>query len=155
MKSVVGFTMIELLTAVSIMMLLLGGGIAAYMQFDEGQELRRATDEVISALELVRKEARAGDKPSSCQRMLTNTVNFNTHTYTTSTVCDNNGSIQNIETSRQQIDDSVTFQNAGMVSFRVLHGGVPYAPLEITLVHNNGESNTIEIGVAGTISVQE
>jgi len=65
LKSQKGFTLIELLVAVGIMGLLVGGGVAAYVQFDLTQQLTQAGESMEVFLRLAQKRAAAGEKPSS------------------------------------------------------------------------------------------
>lgn len=58
-----GFTLIEMVVAVGLMMLLLGSTIVGYRQFANRQEVIQGGKEFVSALRLAQKRASVGDKP--------------------------------------------------------------------------------------------
>ncbi len=142
------FTLIELLVVTSIAMLTLGGGLAAYIEFDEGQQLQRAADQFESRLVLARKQARAGDKPDGCQRLESISVNFTIDRYNRSAYCNN----ADIVLEQYTLPTGVSIQGSGIMAFGVLHGGVANAPRDIVFEHSNGDTITIQVGPAGSIN---
>ncbi len=61
-----GFTLIELLVVITVLALLVGGGVAAYRRFNEKQIVTSATQQIISAIRTVQKKSSVGDKPTGC-----------------------------------------------------------------------------------------
>lgn len=61
-----GYTLIEVMVVVTLMGLLVGGGIAAMTSARQKQILKRAGSQLYSDLRLAQARASAGDKPSEC-----------------------------------------------------------------------------------------
>ena len=61
-----GFTLIELMVSVTIMLLLVGGGIASYVSFNDRQTLVTSAHRVETYLRSAQKKARVGDRPATC-----------------------------------------------------------------------------------------
>lgn len=61
-----GFTLIELLVVISIIGLLFTIGIAAYQEFNRGQIVVQAAQELKESLRLAQSKALAGEKPAGC-----------------------------------------------------------------------------------------
>jgi len=59
-----GFTLIELMVVIGVTLLLVGGGLAAYNQFNNRQLVKRAGGAVTDLLRLAQTKALTGDKPS-------------------------------------------------------------------------------------------
>lgn len=64
-----GFTLIEVLVSVAIMILLLGGGIAAYINVDRRQSLQNVCAQMTQYVRTAQKRARVGDKPAGCDTL--------------------------------------------------------------------------------------
>lgn len=60
-----GFTLVELMVTVTIMMLAIGGGAVYVGNFNNRQKLRSAKSELLSALKQARNIAKVSQKPSS------------------------------------------------------------------------------------------
>lgn len=63
-KNGAGFTLIELLITVTIMALLVGGGVAAYNNFNENQKLSQGTNYIKGILRKAQSKTSVGEKPS-------------------------------------------------------------------------------------------
>ena len=119
-----GFTMIELMITVTIMMLMLGGGIAAYIRFNDRQTLQGASKQLETQMRSAQKKARVGDIPDGCDRLVdyrVSMVNGENDIYTDAT-CTN----QTIRVATTTLNSSITVNADFMVAFKVLHGGVEY-----------------------------
>ena len=62
-SSQAGFTLIEMIVVIGLMVLMLGGSIAGYRKFNERQTVLQGGKEFVSALRLAQKRASVGDKP--------------------------------------------------------------------------------------------
>jgi type II secretory pathway pseudopilin PulG len=61
-----GFTLLELLISVTIMMLLVGLGVASFITFNERQQLTGAAKELQEFFRSAQTRARTGDVPAGC-----------------------------------------------------------------------------------------
>lgn len=62
-----GYTLIEIMIATLIMFFIVGGGVAAYRQFDERQALTNYGRNLAIDLRETQKKAQSGEKPDSCR----------------------------------------------------------------------------------------
>src|SRR5574340_877305 len=129
-----GFTLIEMLVVITITMLMLGGGIAAYIKFNEKQQLVGAAKQMQTYLRGLQKKARVGDRPDGCTRLLsyTLTVAANSNLVLMEANCENT----DISTDQYTIGGGVKAQNNVEVSFKVLQGGATSLG-DITLIKDN------------------
>jgi type II secretory pathway pseudopilin PulG len=65
-KTALGYTLIELLIVITLIVLLFTLGMAQYNQFNRRQILTKARDELVSNLRLVQSKSLAGEKPDAC-----------------------------------------------------------------------------------------
>jgi len=85
-----GFTLIEVLVTVSMVILLSGGVIAAFSTFNENQTLKSTSSEMLSNLRFAQTKAITGDTPSSCSGLSGYSLTFTADTldyYTIEAVC--------------------------------------------------------------------
>lgn len=61
-----GFTLLELVISVAIMMLLVGMGVATYLQFNERQQVTSAAKELQELMRSAQTRSRSGDVPPGC-----------------------------------------------------------------------------------------
>lgn len=61
-----GFTLLELLISITIMMLMVGLGIASFITFNERQQLTGAAKELQEFFRSAQTRARTGDVPAGC-----------------------------------------------------------------------------------------
>jgi len=65
-KSVYGFTLIELMIVMVITVFLIGGGIAAYTNFNERQTVKSAGTQLYNDLRFAQSKASSQEKPAGC-----------------------------------------------------------------------------------------
>jgi prepilin-type N-terminal cleavage/methylation domain-containing protein len=144
-----GFTMIELLVAITILLLLLGSGIASYVRLNDKQTLVTNGRKLQLYFRTAQKRARVGDKPTGC-------VNLTGYSVVAAAVDAAVVQLNAICTNATYLDDSFTLpagvapQTAINVQFKVLQGGAS-PPSTITLT-GSGKSFSFTIGAGGDIS---
>lgn len=84
-----GFTLIEIIVSVTLLLLLTGLFIANYTGFNDSQTVKKAASDLITNLKAVRTTASSGVKPVGCDTLVGYTVSFPTaSSYTTQASCD-------------------------------------------------------------------
>lgn len=121
-----GFTLIEMLVTITIMLLLVGGGLASYLQFDQRQGVITAADQVEVLLRSAQKKARVGDKPSGCDTLQGYSVDLTSGNGDINLVanCLVGGAPQDITVTTEQLRATVTAASTVSIQFNVLAGGV-------------------------------
>lgn len=132
-----GFTLIELITAITIMALLSTVGIASFVNYSRSQQVFTATQNVVTALQLAKANASSQVKPVSCSDPLSGyqvSIDANGNTYSLEAVC---GDVVDV-TSRKTypLGQSVMFSPGGTqtVLFRTVTGDVVITPSETSIV---------------------
>lgn len=152
-----GYTLIEVMVTMVLIMVVLGGGIAAYRGFDQRQRLTNAGRQLANTLRDVQKRAQIGDKPDmgACE---TNQLegwrirSDGSHSFIIAARCDDTEVDEQVfefepDTSSQNKTINVSSFN---LSFDVLTGRVSSS----TSIQLTDETNTytIEVSSAGGIS---
>lgn len=157
--------MIELLVATTIMLMMVGGGIAAFVSFNDRQTLLTSGKELQTYIRSAQVKARSGDRPADCDRLLgyviratsgTNQVRLLAQCEETTAptppggVCVNTGG-NTYECLRNAYDlaSDVRFTGSVNMVFGVLHGGVTNAG-SIVLTRGT-QSYTIPVSAGGEI----
>lgn len=119
-----GFTLIELMVTITIMMLMVGGGIAAYFNFNDRQTLAGDAKGLQTFLRSAQKKARVGEVPAGCEKLENYSVGMTTgdNTVLMRANCTNGVFLVNT----LYLSDAVTAQSDFEVEFRVLHGGADF-----------------------------
>jgi type II secretory pathway pseudopilin PulG len=148
-KLALGFTLIELIVTITIMMLLLGSGIVSYLRFNDRQAVLAAGEELSSLLRVAQTRARVGDRPSGCYQLQAYHVRavFGSSTVNLVAVCEN-GTFTRTETS---LTSNIRAAQEIDVGFRVLHGGV-INPGTLTLVSPQGIEYQLSVTEGGEIT---
>jgi prepilin-type N-terminal cleavage/methylation domain-containing protein len=147
-----GFTLIELMTAVTIAAVIFGFGIASYNKFNDSQKVKQAAITLKNNLRLAQTKAMTGEKPSSCETANIGLVgyelvNTDTSNYRLNSVCFGNVKSSVLDV---KLPDSVTTTNFD-VTFNVLNQAVT-GGTNITLTGLNDVSVTVKISSSGEIS---
>lgn len=142
-----GFTLIELLVATTIMMLLVGWGIASYFRFNDRQQVAAVANEIKTLMEVAQTKARVKDLPTTgCSTLLSDyRVMVSGNTVVVQARCDaagkTNASPAEVQTLANYTLDiptgvTVVFDNPGLgpdtAAFLPLTGGVRNA-LDVTI----------------------
>lgn len=118
-----GFTLIELLVTVAIMILIFGGGIAAYLNLDRRQSLINVCKEIESLSRSAQKKARVGDRPSGCTKLQAYRVSRTAtgpDVISLQAICDSGV----VTLSNYNVPTVFTVTTITSMDFRVLHGGL-------------------------------
>lgn len=118
-----GFTMIELLITVGIMILIFGGGIAAYLKLDRRQSLINVCKEIESLSRSAQKKARVGDRPVGCSKLQAYRVSRTASgpdQISLQAICDSG----NVTLSTYDVPTVFTITTITSMDFKVLHGGL-------------------------------
>lgn len=145
--SQIGFTLIEMLISTGIMIMLLGGGIAAFITFNDRQTVLNAAKEVQVHLRSAQIKARASERPEACDSLEAYAVRMgaNSNVLIVSAVCANGEHVR----STTELHPSVSNTNAFDLQFLGLHGGVNN-PATITLT-NGSRTYTVVVTQGGEI----
>lgn len=156
-KASVGFTLIELIVAFSVMAILATVGVASFVSYSRAQALQQTTNDLVTALNTARAKTVAQIKPAGCSSLngydivLTKGVSPNPDSYTLNAVC--NGTDVLVTTTKFPKGLSLHGNNTIKIAFSVLTGGVN-APVNTVTIDGVGSSKTINIDQGGNIQVQ-
>lgn len=149
-----GYTLIEIVVSVGILVLMLGGGIAAFIQFQEKQAIVAAINDLKVQLRVAQTRARTGDTPEECDRLQSYAVRTSTTNGVTEVsmlaICDSGEIVR----KEQDLLSGVTLASDVDVRFLTLHGGVSGAAT-ITLESNTGYRYEFEVSQGGEITEGE
>jgi len=146
-----GFTLIELMVSVTILLLMFGGGMASYIHFNDNQKVIVTGQQIQLMLRTAQKKARVGDKPAGCsilqgyQLSASTVANAVVQLYA---VC---GAGVLIASDSYTMPSGVTLQQAMSIIFKVLTGGTNQ-PGTVVLVGPTGTTYTFTVGSGGDIS---
>lgn len=122
-----GFTLIEVLVAITIMMLMTGGGIAAFITFNDRQSVQGAARQLQTILRTAQVKARVGEKPAGCTKLTGYRVQTtaNTNQVVLSAVCVSGaGAPQVITHTVSQLQNGSVAEDTSAITFANLYGGV-------------------------------
>jgi len=123
-----GFTLIEVLIAITIMLLVTGGGIAAFVNFNDRQSVQGAARQLQTILRSAQVKARVGEKPGAgCDKLTGYRVQTaaNTNQVILSAVCVSNaGAPQMVTHTTSQLQNNVVAEGTYAITFANLYGGV-------------------------------
>lgn len=143
-----GFTIIELLVAMSITLLLAGGVVAAFNNFNDNQRVQQGAITLKSNLRFAQNKAISGEKPTGCGTLTGYTVTFAATSYAMQAVCDGvpTGGIVTFS-----LPAGIAFSpTPSAISFTVLNGRAGGSST-ITL-SGLYKSFTVQVAADGTIS---
>lgn len=131
-----GFTMIELLITVGIMILVFGGGVAAYLNLDRRQSLINVCKEIESLSRSAQKKARVGDRPAGCDKLNAYRISRTAtgpDEISLQAVCDSG----NVTLSTYDIPTVFDVVEITTMDFKVLHGGLEGDSGTVTVESSN------------------
>jgi type II secretory pathway pseudopilin PulG len=149
-----GFTMIELMVSISIMILLVGGGIASFITFNDKQQLQGSTKMVQTYLRTAQTKARVGDRPEECSRLDGYEVQVPQGSTTLSLVaiCEGDGTEVPVQSTTLEKVESISFEGGELsILFKVLHGGTEDEGT-VTITSTNGATEQFNVSAGGEIT---
>lgn len=147
-----GFTLIEVLVAMSLMMIILGVGAVAYRNVARKQALETAAAEVAQTLVQAQANALSGKKINCAAQTLAGwQVRFSAGSYTLEEVCQNTNYLAKTIIYPTQIRGT-TFPSPNPILFRGLSRGTNIsASTTITLTSSQGQTRSITVFSSGEI----
>jgi prepilin-type N-terminal cleavage/methylation domain-containing protein len=150
-----GFTLIEMLVSITIMLLMVGGGIAAFVTFNEQQVVLGAAKELQGTVRAAQQRAQAATKPSdTCDKLQSYAVRAPQSPPIEIVVvaeCDSGDTT----VSTVSLADSIALSAPLDMSFKVLKGGVINSgDITVTSV-TTGQSYTFSVTAGGEITQGE
>lgn len=165
-----GFTIIELIIVITIMMVLSTFGIASFVTYSRSQDLVNAAQNVSTVLQVAKASASSQVKPSSCVSGTLNAyevtidpVSPQVQQYSVEPVC---GSIPDVASKKMYtLPQNVSFSAAKVLTFHVITGDVTSSATDgvingqsytdIVLTNSlNDSSKTIRVFADGRINIQ-
>lgn len=144
-----GFTLIEIIVSVTLLLLLSGLFMANYSGFNNAQTVKQAASTLIRNLEAARTSAASGAKPAGCDTLTGYIVRFPTAgTYTAQAVC-KVGEIGNMNT--YALPSGVTFSPIpNVMTFYTLDRGVSAA--QTISLTGFGTTASVSVFASGVVS---
>lgn len=145
-----GFTMIELLISITIMMLLLGVGVASFISFNERQQLSSAAKELQEFFRSAQTRARTGDVPQGCGSLSGYNIQMAVDSPSVQmyAVC----STGNILRSEKSLSGGARPLNAINMTFLNLKGGVTNSNLVVLGLPNGDLTYSFRVTEGGEIT---
>ena len=151
-----GFTLIEMIVAVAIIIIVTGFAIASFISFNDKQQVQTAAREAQLVFRKTQSKARVKENPTGCTNLEMYRVEKNGGALITTAMCVNGGTSQTVEVDRWTIPDGVTLNpGAFTITYKTLHGGAGLPAdadtYDVTLAGYNN-TYTFEITKGGEIS---
>ena len=153
-----GYSLVELIISISIMLVLVGGGLAAYREFDARQSLVNGGRDLASNLRVAQKKAQAGEKPNSPE-CINDTLEswrvFNqtgsTTAYSIRAIC--GGQVSSTPTQDFTLPQDVEISSGDFsLDFAVLSGKLSSS--QTIILAKNSEVFSVQVTSAGGINEQ-
>lgn len=150
-----GFTLIEMIITVSLILLFTALGIAQYNTYNEKERVRQAFLTLRTDLRLAQTKADSALKPDVCGDTVFDgyQVSITENTYTINAKCGATTSDMTVV----YLPNGVTFSPnpEQFVFYPMMRGTSLSAPLSLKLISTNSYELTLTIAPSGAVSVQE
>lgn len=149
-SSMAGYTLIEVLLVVAISALMVGGGIAAFIRYNDRQAVLTTALELQTYIRSAQQKAQVGDRPTGCDRLLGYQL---TATATNPVVVTLTADCVTSDVVRQTITlrSGITLSQALNLRYAGLTGGFDAAQT-VTLTSTSGYSYRFSVARGGEIS---
>jgi Tfp pilus assembly protein FimT len=149
-----GFSLVELVVVIGVLLMMAGGGIASFITFNEKQQVISGGKELQGHLRMAQSLARVGETPSGCGKLsgykVTSTDAGVTKEIKVIAVC----SSGEVERNSFLLPEATTLSSDIAITFLGLHGGVTGAT-SIEVVGASGRTYTFEVTQGGGITAGE
>ncbi len=146
-----GFTLIEIIVAVTILLVITSVGISNYSGYNQGETVRQTALTVKNDLRYLQGKALSGDKPAGCTKLTGWQMSFTATTYTTEATC-TNGAVA-ITQRTTPLPRTVTFSPVpSTIIYYVLTGGTNVNSVGSINVVGNTKTYLIQVGARGNIN---
>jgi len=149
-----GFTLIELIIVIGVLILITGGGIASFINFNEKQQVLNGSKELRSYLRMAQTLVRVGEVPEGCGKLTGYKVMSLdagvTKEIRVIAVCSNG----NIIKSSFLLPETTTLSSNINITFLGLHGGVTGATT-IEVLGSSDRVYSFEVTQGGEITQGE
>lgn len=147
-----GYTFIELLVSVAIVIVVTGGVIVNYNTYNDSQKARQSALTVKNNLRLAQSRATNGDKPASgCTSLVGYEVRFAASAYTVQARCDPEGLVEGSD-QVYPLESGITFSPIpSTVVFKVLSRGIDTD----TTIIVAGQNRSYQFGVTRSGDMSE
>jgi len=145
-----GFTLIELLVTITIAVMLVGGGIASYITFNDRQNLQNGAKSLQTYLRSAQSKARAGERPTGCNTLNGYKISLSAGTpvITLSAVCAGGDVVH----SSYTLPVGVISASSHVITYVNLYGGVRGAGVIVLETTNGNYKYTFEVTDGGEIT---
>lgn len=131
-----GFSLIEMMVSVVVMSLLVGGGVAAYIKFNDKQQVVTTGKEFGIFVRAAQKKVKAGDKPESgCNKLEGYQLDIPSSAGPARIYAMCSGGVA-IDVKQFDLTGDIEFKTTTQVNFKILSGGVDFGgsdPLRLIL----------------------
>lgn len=150
-----GFTLFELILTTALMLLLMGGALAAYNAFLAQRGRSESGKKVVSLVREAQNRSRSGDKPESCGSLNGYRVwaNNNSNQYSLSLRCD--GSSEDLETVTNTLASGEYFLSGFDVIFPPTPGTVTGAPATVRIGQLEAAEYEYEFTIAASGVIED
>lgn len=147
-----GFTLIELMVAITVSLFITGAVIVNYNSYNATQALKQAALTVKNDFRLVQSKAASGQKPSGCGTLVGWNINFAASSYSLQANCNN---VPTGTASSINLPPGITFQSVPSTNpitvYVLSHGTNLPSTLTLTLL-SSGNQYSVQINPAGDVS---
>ncbi len=149
-----GFTLIEILVSITILLLIVGGGIAAYTRFNDRQQLVQSAKNMQSSFRLAQKKSRAGDKPEACNRLEGYSIQGNSGESVLQVFANCKDGTKALSSTIDLVGESTTLSQDVDLVFHVLSKGVTGTTGDI-VIESNFYAYSMRVTEGGEISLND
>lgn len=148
-----GFTLLELIITISLLAILLVGGVASFISYNQTQSLNTAVLDVVTMLNKAKSRAQSQVKPSDCANQSLNgyqvTISIPERTYVFQAVC----SVSNVLIESKVLPVNISFGTTKTFLFQVITGSIAADGVGTVTIDGYGQTKTINVDELGNISI--
>lgn len=146
-----GFTLIEIIIVVAIIILFSGLSLVYYNNFNEQTKLKEEARKLVDVLELAKKKASSGDTPTSCEGGFNGyRVDVNANSYSLSSCCGGICNTTSPVTTYNLPTSLTTYAGTGYIQYSQLNLAINMtisSPIKIKNSSLSNSANCLEINI--------